>query len=271
MVNSRDTGLTENHSRLPRQTITANYKVTSPNTYYLTTLNFACCSCLKTSSTSPHVVLPGLYLVGTNKTLYCRIYSLKADQLVTINSTVPFHQRYPQRSNYRLTQDLSSVRRRIHNHRHIKILRASLYFHAPNEDIAHSVRNSQRLHFTTLIRRPYVDNCLLSQQRRVVDRYQQTALTSKMTLPDKSLRRTEIPSFFYISQWGLVHHNWYRYPSRQPKHAILYCTEDVVRYLQSGTCTRCRISCCAYSRRCRYHSYTRFLRFRLEYVQWRAI
>ncbi|GFN76746.1 hypothetical protein PoB_000325200 [Plakobranchus ocellatus] len=62
-------------------------------------------------------------------------------------------------------QSLSSVRRRIHHHRHVRILMAFRSFHIPNDHIADGVRDAQRFHFTTQVTRPQVDHCLLSQLR----------------------------------------------------------------------------------------------------------
>ncbi|GFO10956.1 hypothetical protein PoB_003746100 [Plakobranchus ocellatus] len=60
--------------------------------------------------------------------------------------------RYPQRSIYRLTQALNSGCRYTHQHRHVRIPRASRSLHVPNDDITDGIRDAQRLHFSTKLR-----------------------------------------------------------------------------------------------------------------------
>ncbi|GFO24792.1 hypothetical protein PoB_005129700 [Plakobranchus ocellatus] len=110
-------------------------------------------------------------LLGILKASYQRIVLLEADQLVTINATVSLHCRRPQR--YRPAQGLSSGHNRTHHHRHARVLKDSCSPHVPNNDITDIVLDSQRLHFTTLVRRPWIDHFLLIQQCYVIDIYQQ--------------------------------------------------------------------------------------------------
>ncbi|GFO28932.1 hypothetical protein PoB_005543700 [Plakobranchus ocellatus] len=97
--------------------------------------------------------------------LYCRILLLEADQLATINSTVPLYCRHPQRSSCYLTK-LVCGHRRIHYHRHVMFLRASCSFHVPNvfPTMASLMALGMHNSFTISVRRPQVDHCHLSQQ-----------------------------------------------------------------------------------------------------------